>query len=260
MQYTLHQQGKFQYVEEGEGEALILLHGLFGNMSNFTELITHFKQHYKVFLPILPIYELPIFKVNLPNLTHHIEEFVTYKQLDKVAVVGNSLGGHIALLYTLQNAHKVSAMILTGSSGLYENAMSDSFPKRGNYEFIKEKTEYTFYDPKTASKELVDEVYSAVNNREKALRIVSVAKSAIRNNLADQLHNIKTPTLLVWGNQDRITPPDVARDFNQLIPHSQLRFIDKCGHAPMMEQPDEFNHIMEQFLDHVFVKTDNTAI
>lgn len=151
-------------------------------------------------------------------------------------------------------------MILTGSSGLYENAMSDSFPKRGNYDFIKEKTEYTFYDPKTATKELVDEVFNTVTNREKALRVVSVAKSAIRNNLADQLHKIEVPTLLVWGLQDRITPIEVAKDFNSLIPNSELHFIDKCGHAPMMEKPDEFNAILEQFLKKVVKKTDKLTV
>jgi 2-hydroxy-6-oxonona-2,4-dienedioate hydrolase len=260
MNYTLHQEGKFRYIEEGEGEIIILLHGLFGALSNFADLINYFCKDYKVIIPILPIYELPIFKVNLPNLTHFIEDFVAHKQYEKVSVLGNSLGGHVALLYTLSNQDKVASMILTGSSGLYENAMSDSFPKRGNYEFIKEKTEYTFYDPKTATKELVDEVFSIVTNREKALRVVSVAKSAIRNNLADQLHKIQVPTLLVWGNQDRITPVEVAKDFNRLIPNSELHFIDKCGHAPMMESPNEFNTILEQFLTKTIKKTNKIIV
>jgi len=260
MNYTLQQQGKFKYIEEGEGEIIILLHGLFGALSNFEALINYFKRDYKVIIPMLPIYELPIFKVNLPNITHFIEDFVAYKKYEKVSVLGNSLGGHVALLYTLANQEKITSMILTGSSGLYENAMSDSFPKRGNYDFIKEKTEYTFYDPKTATKELVDEVFNTVTNREKALRVVSVAKSAIRNNLADQLHKIEVPTLLVWGLQDRITPVEVAKDFNSLIPNSELHFIDKCGHAPMMEKPDEFNAILEQFLKKVVKKTDKLTV
>jgi pimeloyl-ACP methyl ester carboxylesterase len=53
---------------------------------------------------------------------------------------------------------------------------------------------------------------------------------------------------LVWGNQDTVTPPFVAHEFNKLIPNSELKFIDKCGHAPMMEQPAEFNAILEEFL------------
>jgi pimeloyl-ACP methyl ester carboxylesterase len=126
--------------------------------------------------------------------------------------------------------------------------MGDSYPKRGDYEFIRSKTAMTFYDPAVATKELVDEVYSTVNDRLKAIRIISLAKSAIRNNLGEELGGILQPTLLIWGNNDTITPPFVGREFQRLIPNSELHFIDKCGHAPMMEVPDEFNVILQQFL------------
>ncbi|NNL93664.1 MAG: alpha/beta hydrolase, partial [Saprospiraceae bacterium] len=159
-----------------------------------------------------------------------------------------SLGGHLAQLYTLDNPSIVKSLILTGSSGLFENAMGNTFPKRGDYEFIKKKAELVFYDPKTATPELVDEVYNTVNDRSKAIRVVVTAKSAVRNNLENIIHNISAPTLLVWGRQDDITPPFVAEKFNELIPNSRLEFIDKCGHAPMMERPDEFNEILESFL------------
>ena len=98
------------------------------------------------------------------------------------------------------------------------------------------------------NKELVDEVYSMTNNRLKAIKIIALAKSAIRNNLGEELNQIKLPTLLVWGSNDIITPPFVAQEFNKLIPNSELYFVDKCGHAPMMEVPDEFNAILHKFL------------
>jgi pimeloyl-ACP methyl ester carboxylesterase len=158
------------------------------------------------------------------------------------------MGGHVALIHVLKHPERIKSLILTGSSGLFENGMGDSYPKRGDYEYIKNKTELTFFDPKTATKELVDEVYGIVNNRIKAIKIISLAKSAIRNNLSEELNQIKQPTLLIWGNNDNITPPFVAREFNKLIPNSELYFIDKCGHAPMMEVPDEFNIILHKFL------------
>jgi pimeloyl-ACP methyl ester carboxylesterase len=107
---------------------------------------------------------------------------------------------------------------------------------------------YTFYDPKVASKELVDEVFETTRSIPKCMRIVAIAKSAQRNSLALELPNIKVPTLLVWGLNDTITPPMVAHDFNRLIPHSELKFIDKCCHAPMMEHPEKFNELVEDFL------------
>ncbi|HMD00779.1 MAG TPA: alpha/beta hydrolase, partial [Ferruginibacter sp.] len=155
---------------------------------------------------------------------------------------------HVALLHILKHPEKIKSLILTGSSGLFENGMGDSYPKRGDYDYIKRKTELTFYDPKMATKELVDEVFELTNNRLKVIKIIALAKSAIRNNLGEELNQIKQPTLLIWGNNDTITPPFVAREFNRLIPNSELYFIDKSGHAPMMEVPDEFNVILHKFL------------
>ncbi|HTN18733.1 MAG TPA: alpha/beta hydrolase, partial [Chitinophagaceae bacterium] len=129
-----------------------------------------------------------------------------------------------------------------------ENGMGETYPKRGDYEFIRRKTELTFFDPKVATDELVDEVYGIVNNRIKALKIISLAKSAIRHNLGDELKEIQSPTCLIWGLNDTITPPIVAEEFKKLLTNSELHWIDKCGHAPMMEVPAEFNTILGGFL------------
>jgi 2-hydroxy-6-oxonona-2,4-dienedioate hydrolase len=245
-------EGGFEYVEtKGSGPVVLLLHGLLGALSNFDQLINRFKDEYNVVIPILPIMTLPIAKVGLKGLVQHVNAFVEYKGYNKVNVLGNSLGGHLALLYALEFKDKVQSVTLTGSSGLFENAMGSSFPKRGNYEYIKKKTEDTFYDPKTATKELVDDVFETVSDRNKAFRIILTAKSAIRHNLGDKLNEIEAPTLLIWGKQDQVTPPFVGEKFNELIPNSELHFVDKCGHAPMMEVPEAFNEILADFLSRV---------
>ncbi len=248
MSYEIKQHEKFKYVEEGEGEPLMLLHGLFGALSNFEGLIEYFKHHNRVIVPMLPLLDMDILHTSVGGLAKYVHRFIEARQLNDVHLLGNSLGGHVALVHILKHPEKIKSLILTGSSGLFENGMGDSYPKRGDYEYIKKKTELTFYDPKTATKELVDEVYSITNNRLKVIKIIALAKSAIRNNLGEELNQIKQPTLLVWGNNDTITPPFVAREFNRLIPNSELYFIDKCGHAPMMEVPDEFNQILHKFL------------
>lgn len=248
MQYEIKQQDKFKFIEEGSGEPLVLLHGLFGAMSNFAKLIEYFRQHNKVVVPILPLLDMDILHTSVGGLAKFVHRFIEARGYQGVHLLGNSLGGHVALIHVLKHPERIKSVILTGSSGLFENGMGDSYPKRGDYDYIKKKTELTFYDPKTATKELVDEVYSITNNRLKAIKIIALAKSAIRNNLGEELNQIKQPTLLVWGNNDTITPPFVAREFNKLIPNSELYFIDKCGHAPMMEVPDEFNVILHKFL------------
>lgn len=248
MQYEIKQQDKFRFIEEGNGEPLVLLHGLFGALSNFQDLIEYFRHHNRVVVPMLPLFELDILHTTVGGLAKFVHRFIEARDYKNVHLLGNSLGGHVALVHVLKHPEKVKSLILTGSSGLFENGMGDSYPKRSDYDYIKTKTELTFYDPKTATKELVDEVYGIVNSRIKAIKIIALAKSAIRNNLGEELNQIKQPTLLVWGNNDSITPPFVAREFNRLIPESELHFIDKCGHAPMMEVPDEFNIILHKFL------------
>jgi pimeloyl-ACP methyl ester carboxylesterase len=134
--------------------------------------------------------------------------------------------------------------------------MGGSYPKRGSYDYIKERVEYTFYDPATATPELVEEVFNVTRSIPKCMNIVAIAKSAQRHNMAKDLPNIKVPTLLIWGLNDTITPPHVAHDFARLLPNAELKFIDKCCHAPMMERPEKFNSILEQFLQ----KTKETAL
>ncbi|WP_205508390.1 alpha/beta fold hydrolase [Longitalea arenae] len=248
MNYTIKQVDKFKYIEEGEGEPLILLHGLFGALSNFGDLINYFKNHNKVVVPILPLLDMDLLHTSVGGLQKFVHKFIEYHDFQNVHLLGNSLGGHVAILHVLKQPERIKSLILTGSSGLFENGMGDTYPKRGDYDYIKKKTELTFYDPKIATKELVDEVYEIVNNRLKAIKIIALAKSAIRNNLGEDINQIKQPTLLIWGNNDAITPPFVGREFHRLIPNSELHFIDKCGHAPMMEVPDEFNRILHKFL------------
>lgn len=247
-EYPIKQEDKFKYVEVGSGEPLVLLHGLFGALSNFSGLIEYFKHHNKVVVPILPLFDLDILHTTVGGLAKYVHKFLELKNYRNVHLLGNSLGGHVALLHVLKHPERIKSLILTGSSGLFESGMGDSYPKRGDYEYIKKKTEATFYDPATATKELIDEVYAIVNNRIKAIKIIALAKSAIRNNLGEDISRIHTPTLLIWGSNDAVTPPFVGREFHKLMPNSELHFVDKCGHAPMMEQPQQFNAILHKFL------------
>lgn len=248
MSYEIKQDGKFKFIEEGEGEPLMLLHGLFGALSNFQDLIEHFRKTNKVVVPLLPLLELDLLHTSVGGLQKFVQRFIEHRNYNNIHLLGNSLGGHVGLVYVLKHPERVKSLILTGSSGLFENGMGDSYPKRGDKEYIRKKTQLTFFDPALATDELVDEVFEITNNRLKVIKIIALAKSAIRNNLGEELREIKQPTCLIWGNNDTITPPFVGKEFNRLIPNSELHFIDKCGHAPMMEVPVEFNKVLDQFL------------
>ena len=248
MNYEVKQDGKFKFIEEGQGEVIMLLHGLFGALSNFNKLIEYFSPNYKVVVPILPLLDLDLLHTSVGGLQKFVNRFIDHRRYHAVHMMGNSLGGHVALLHILKHPEKIRSLILTGSSGLFENGMGDTYPKRGDKEYIRNKTALTFYDPALATEELVNEVFEITNNRMKVIKIIALAKSAIRNNLGEELNHVKQPTCLIWGNNDTITPPFVAKEFQKLIPNSELHFIDKCGHAPMMEVPEEFNRILHKFL------------
>ncbi len=249
MSYEIKEDGKFRFIEEGEGQVLMLLHGLFGALSNFRDLIEHFRKTHKVVVPILPLLDLDLLHTSVVGLQKYVHKFIEHRKYEGIHLLGNSLGGHVALVHVLKNPARIRSLILTGSSGLFENAMGDTYPKRGDREYIRKKTEFTFYDPAMATEELVNEVFEITNNRLKVIKIIALAKSAIRNNLGEELKEIKQPVCLIWGNNDNVTPPFVAEEFHKLLPHSELHFIDKCGHAPMMEVPLEFNRILDRFLE-----------
>ncbi len=251
MNYPLIEEDDFRYIEtKGGKEVVMLLHGLFGALSNFETIIDYFGPKYNVVVPMLPIFELPLRKVSLSGLVDHVDRFVKLKGYSHLHLLGNSLGGHIALIYALTHAERVRSITLTGSSGLFEHSMGSSYPKR-DYDFIERKTRATFYDPNVATKELVDEVFDILTNRNKAIRIIATAKSAVRQNLGNNLDQIKVPTLLVWGKDDTITPAFVGEKFHELIEDSRLHLIDQCGHVPMMEHPETFNNYLERFLEEV---------
>lgn len=245
----MFQSDKFNYIDKGHGEVLILLHGLFCNLANFQHTIEYFSTQYRVIVPFFPVLEMPLDTTNIDGLVLYLEALTEELDLSTFTIVGNSLGGHVGIEYTLKHPNRVDALVLTGSSGLFDkDRPQQEVPKRGDYEYIRTKTQMTFYNPALATKDLVDEVYDIVNDRHKAMRVLYMAKSAVRNNLSDQLQKLCVPVFLIWGENDCITPPSIAEEFKRLIPHSQLAWINECGHAAMMEHPSLFNELLDGFL------------
>ncbi len=250
MLHLLKKEKDFRYIEVGEGTPIIVLHGLMGGLSNFDAVTNFFSENgYKVLIPELPVYTMSLLKTNVKSFANYLKDFIDFKNLDEVILLGNSLGGHIGLYHTKLYPEKIKALVITGSSGLYESAMGSGYTKRSDYEVIKKKAQDVFYNPEVATKEIVDEVYETVNDRNKLVKTLAIAKSAIRHNMANDLPNMNTPTCIIWGKNDTVTPPEVADEFHELLPDSELFWIDKCGHAAMMEHPDEFNTILKAWLD-----------
>ena len=140
MEYQIKQDGKYRFIEEGEGEVLVMLHGLFGSLSNFSANIDHFKKTHKVVVPVLPLLELDLLHTSVGGLQKYFNKFIEHRNYNHIHLMGNSLGGHVALVHVLKKPERIKTLILTGSSGLFENGMGDTYPKRGDKEYIRHKT------------------------------------------------------------------------------------------------------------------------
>ena len=250
----IKKEGKFKWLEEGDnGRPIILLHGLMGGIDNFGEMVDLISEEYKVYGLDLRLFEgRTLLKVSVKALSEYLHEFMNHLGIKSAVLIGNSMGGHIGLIFAKNYPKKVDGLILTGSSGLFEESMGNSFPRRGDKDYIRFKTEEVFYDPKVATDELVDRVFEIANNRISILKLIGYAKSAIRHNMANDIPEIKKPTCLIWGAEDKVTPPHVAEEFHKLLPNSELNWIPLCGHAPMWEHPKIFSEIVLKFLRNKF--------
>ena len=244
--------GEFTYLEKGQGKPIILLHGLMGGVENFGDMVDFISNEFKVYGLDLKLFETPYLKCSVKNKAEYLLKFMDHLKIESATLLGNSMGGHIGLIFTKDHPERVDGLILTGSSGLFEESIGSSFPRRGDKNYIRTKTEEVFYDPKVATDELVDRVFEIANNRISVLKLLGYAKSAIRHNMANDIPKIKKPTCLIWGAEDKVTPPHVAKEFHKLLPNSELNWIPLCGHAAMWEHPKRFSEIVLQFLKNKF--------
>ncbi len=261
--YEIKERDGLTWAEAGAehgGVPVIFLHGMMGDISNWeTTIPAVAKAGYRVLCPILPVYTMPLRAANLEGLVIFVDAFLASQGLSEVVMAGNSLGGHLAVLYAIEHPEHVRALVLTGASGIYEVEMSSSIMRRKDKNYLRPRVEKTFYDPSHVTDELLDDVIEIINNREKAVRLIKFARSVDKGSVKAELDRVHAPTLLVWGSQDLITPPDVARTFYDGIPRSELHFLDECGHVPMQEQPDRFNEILIDFLGRT-ASGDNQAL
>jgi 2-hydroxy-6-oxonona-2,4-dienedioate hydrolase len=241
---------EYRYTDVGQGPTVLILHGLFGSLGNFESMIKLASNQYRFVLPYLPLYDCELKNANLEGMLNFLVGFINFLGIKDFSIIGNSFGGHLALMYALQEPKKVKSLILTASSGLFENSLGNEYPKRDR-DFLRNKILETFGNKAIVTDDLVTEVQTIVNSKSNAIRIVKLAKSATRQNLLNLIHSVLQPTLLIWGKDDIITPPFVAEKFHHLMPNSEIVWIDHCGHAPMMEYPKQFVEAAIPFLDKI---------
>lgn len=227
---------------------LLLLHGMFGGLSNFDGLIHEMEgSGSRVWVPRIPLYEMPRGELDIPGLADWVLGFMDHFEIRRPVVLGNSMGGHVALDLARRCPGRLRSLVLTGSSGLMEKDFGTSFPKRNDREYIRQQASLTFYEDLVDEK-MIDEIQEVVLDTRKMIKLLSLARETHDYYMEDLLPEIPHRTLLVWGRQDRITPPEVGEMFRDLMPRAELKWIDRCGHAPMMERPALFARHLNEFL------------
>jgi 2-hydroxy-6-oxonona-2,4-dienedioate hydrolase len=243
------QEPTFKTVEMGtKGPEMVLLHGLFGALSNWDTVQPLMAEYSKPIALSLPLLNAHRSEVKVKALSLYTEYFVRNRGFAPVTLCGNSLGGHVALRLCLAAPELVDCLVLTATSGLYEHSV-DSLPVRPGKEFVEEHMSKVFFNQEFVTPEAVNEIVTILEDRTRVLNLIHAARSAKKDNLKDLLGQIKVPTLLLWGEEDQVTTMEVAEMFHQLIPNSQLVTIKKCGHAPMIEHPEWFSEEVRKFLE-----------
>lgn len=238
---------------------IVFLHGLFGSPHNWDKTIASLAIEYdfctgdtihNVQLPIdNSVVRDPKLFGGIKSITEHVDTYIKQRGLNDIVLVGNSLGGQIAIDYAHTHPQNTKALILTGSAGLYERALNGNGAKvKTGYEAIAASAAEIFYDKNKCTEEIVRQAYDALQDRKYARFLIRVAKATRDYNVEHLLPDILCPTALIWGLQDKITPPEVAEHFYACIPHSELYWIDECGHSPTLEKPVQLAFFISDFI------------
>jgi pimeloyl-ACP methyl ester carboxylesterase len=238
-----------RWIEAGRGEPVVLLHGLLGAPEHWDATLEALGPGWRGLALLLPIFDLPADDLSIRRLARHVCEFLDAQRIAPAVIVGNSLGGQVALDLAWRYPDRVRALVLTGSAGLLERSFTRGVPHRPSELFVRLKMEEIFHDGSLVTPEWVESIRALVNRRSYALRLLQISRSAKREQIEPRLGEIRCPTLLLWGREDRITPPEVGLRFLGNLPRAEIRFIANCGHAPMLEQPAVFAEHLTEFLD-----------
>ncbi len=248
----IHEAHGFRFIEAGSGQGkypVICLHGILGSAEEWAKAAATLRDMgCHVYVPTFPFDGFEFSECDVHGVVDYLRRFTLEFALDPAVFVGNSLGGQVAIAYTLNFPASVAGLVLAGSAGIEEVLLGTSTIRRMDREYLRSSAAQVFHDPVHANDTLVDRIYGVTNDRGHALRILRLARNSQNLMLQDRLSEITAPTAIIWGREDRITPPHVAEQFAQGIADSTLHFLNECGHAPMIEQPIAFGEQVARFL------------
>lgn len=232
----------------GSGRKVVFLHGLVGLNEHWEMVVDHAKENVECILLELPLLALRGDDCSIDGVTDLTVRFLEESLDEPVVLVGNSFGGHVALRVALARPDLVGGLVLAGSSGLIEKSMIREVQLRPSKEWLRKKIAELFYNPEEHMREAdIDRAYRELSDRGGARAMVKLSRSARKNHLGEQIRKISSPVLVVWGREDVVTPPEAANMFVEGIRDARIVWFDSCGHAPMIECPEQFAKALTDF-------------
>jgi pimeloyl-ACP methyl ester carboxylesterase len=229
---------------------LVFLHGLVGLNDHWEGVVNLVKQRYRCVMLEIPLLQLRNEDCSIDGVASLTVRFLKDYVKCPATLIGNSFGGHVALRIALSNPELVDSLVLAGSSGIIEKSMVSDLMLRPSREWLARKIGELFYDPDEHMNQAdLDRAHRELSDRACARAMVRLSRTARRNHLGQQMTKVTAPTLLLWGKQDIVTPPEAAERFEKMLPNPRLVWIDRCGHAPMIEKPREFARALIDFVD-----------
>ncbi|MEZ6242217.1 MAG: alpha/beta hydrolase [Phycisphaerales bacterium] len=234
-------------IECGSGRRVVFLHGLVGLNEHWEDVIRRVHTRFACTSVEIPLLELKGSTCSIQGVTDLTIQFLEEHVGEPAILVGNSFGGHVACRIAIKRPDLVRGLVLAGSSGMIERTFVRGAPVRPSREWLREKIGELFHDTSFMREADLDRAHAALSKRSGARAMLRLSKSARRDHMGDEVSAINRPVLLIWGRQDVVTPPSAAQGFLDLLPDARIHWIDECGHAPMIEAPDEFAEAMLSF-------------
>ncbi len=235
-------------VDIGQGRPVVFLHGLVGLNDHWETVAAGIRTDARCIMVELPLLDLQGDDCSIHGAAVLTRRFLEEHVREPAVLVGNSFGGHVALRIAIESPELVNGLVLAGASGLIERSMVREVQIRPSRPWLEEKIGELFYDRRLMDPADVDRAHEALSHRNHARAMVRLSRSARRNHLGEFIHRITAPTLIIWGRQDIVTPPEACEEFHRKIPDSRIVWFDKCGHAPMLEKPEAFSAALRAFL------------
>jgi 2-hydroxy-6-oxonona-2,4-dienedioate hydrolase len=233
----------------GGGVPIVFLHGLVGLNDHWEGVVERVHGTRRCVLFEVPLLRLTGEDCSIEGVTRITLRYLRERLGQPAVLVGNSFGGHVAMRIACEDPVAVKGLVLAGASGLYERSLLANVQIRPSRAWLARKIGELFHDKSHVWESDIDRAYGELSERSGARAMVKLSRSARADHLGEKLHAVSSPTLLIWGRQDVVTPPETAEEFSRLIRGSRLEWIDQCGHAPMMEATGAFSAHLAGFVD-----------